>query len=128
MNIAMFAAVAAGGAIGAMVRYGVSLVAGAGFFGIAGPFATMLVNVLGCGLMGIIAGFVANGIVLPDAWRAFGAVGLLGALTTFSSFALDAGNRVQKQGMGMALFYIALSVCLSLASFAACFWLVRVPS
>lgn len=128
MNIAMFAAVAAGGAIGAMLRYTVWLVAGAGFFGITGPLATLLVNVLGSGLMGIIAGFAANGIVLPEAWRVFGAIGLLGALTTFSSFALDAGNLVQKQGMGLALFYIMLSVCLSLASFAGCFWLVRVPS
>ena len=92
----MIAAVAAGGAMGAVLRYGVSLSFGAGLFGIAGPLATLLVNVAGSGLMGCIAGAIAAGITLPEAWRGFFAVGLLGALTTFSSFALDAGQLWQK--------------------------------
>ena len=90
-NATMIAAVAAGGAIGAVLRYGVSLSVGAGLFGIAGPLATLLVNIAGSGLMGCLAGAVAAGMVLPGAWRGFFAIGLLGALTTFSSFALDAG-------------------------------------
>jgi fluoride exporter len=98
----MIAAVAAGGAIGALLRYGVSLSAGAGLFGIAGLLATLLVNIAGSGLMGCLAGAVAAGMVLPEAWRGFFAIGLLGALTTFSSFALDAGHLWQKQGMVMA--------------------------
>ena len=52
----MIAAVAAGGAIGAVLRYGVSLSVGAGLFGIAGPLATLLVNIAGSGLMGCLAG------------------------------------------------------------------------
>ena len=87
----MIAAVAAGGAIGTVLRYGVSLSVGAGLFGIAGFFA----------------------------------IGLFGALTTFSSFALDAGQLWQKQGMVMAGAYVMASVLLSLLAFGAGFWTVR---
>lgn len=132
MSVGLYAAVAAGGAIGAMLRYTVSLFLGAGLFGFAGPLATVTVNVVGSGLMGLLAGLLAGGFVLPEPVRAFVVIGLLGALTTFSSFALDAGTLLQKQGLLMAMVYIGLSVCLSLASFAAsfgvCFWLARVPS
>ena len=128
MSLVIYAAVAAGGALGAMLRYSVSLLTGAGFFGINGPLATLSVNAVGSGVMGLLAGLVAGGLILPEAWRAFFAVGLLGALTTFSSFALDAGTLVHKQGLGMAMLYVGLSLCLSLGSFALCYWLVRMPS
>ena len=121
----MIAAVAAGGGMGAVLRYGVNLSFGAGLFGIAGPLATLLVNIAGSGLMGCIAGAIAAGMVLPDAWRGFFAVGLLGALTTFSSFALDAGQLWQKQGMVMAGAYVMASVLLSLLAFSAGFWAVK---
>ena len=128
MSLAMYAAVAGGGALGAMLRYSVSLLTGAGFFGINGPVATLIVNVCGSGLMGLFAGLVAGGLMVPEVWRAFIAIGLLGALTTFSSFSLDAGALFQKQGLAMAGVYIALSLSLSLGSFALCYWLVRLPS
>ena len=121
-SVTVIAAVAAGGAMGAVLRYGVSLSFGAGLFGIAGPLATLLVNITGSGLMGCFAGSIAAGIVLPEAWRGFFAVGLLGALTTFSSFALDAGQLWQKQGMVMAGAYVMASVLLSLLAFSAGFW------
>ena len=121
-SVTVIAAVAAGGAMGAVLRYGVSLSFGAGLFGIEGPLATLLVNVAGSGLMGCIAGAIAAGMTLSEAWRGFFAVGLLGALTTFSSFALDAGQLWQKQGMVMAGAYVMASVLLSLLAFSAGFW------
>ena len=121
----MIAAVAVGGAIGAVSRYGVSLGIGAGLFAIAGPLATLLVNIAGSGLMGCLAGAVAAGMALPEAWRGFFAIGLLGALTTFSSFALDADQLWQKQGMAMAGAYVMASVLSSLLAFGAGFWAVR---
>jgi CrcB protein len=84
----MIAAVAAGGAIGAVLRYGVSLSFGAGLFGIAGSLAIFLVNIAGSGLMGCLADAVASGIVLPEAWQGFFVIGLLGALTTFPALRL----------------------------------------
>jgi CrcB protein len=79
MSVGLYAAVAAGGAIGAMLRYTVSLFLGAGLFGFTGPLATVTVNVVGSGLMGLLAG----GFALPEPVRAFVVIGLLGALTTF---------------------------------------------
>ena len=121
----MVLVVAAGGAIGAVIRYLISLWVGAGLFGISGPLATLAVNIVGCGLMGLLAGAIAGGFLLPDAWRGFVAVGLLGALTTFSSFALDAGNLMQRQGVYMAAAYVAVSVLLSLLVFAVAFAVMR---
>ena len=67
----MIAAVAAGGAIGAVLRYGVSLSVGAGLFAIAGPLATLRVNIAGACVMASVllsllafgAGFWRLGIV-----------------------------------------------------------------
>ena len=119
MSLAMFMVVGAGGALGAMSRYGVAQLVGGGLFGIAGPMATLVVNVAGSSLMGAIAGGIAAGMSLPEAWRGFIAVGFLGALTTFSSFALDAGSLLQRTGQMMSLVYICLSVGLSLLAFGA---------
>ena len=119
MSLSMFAAVGAGGAIGAMARYGVAQLVGPGIFGLAGPMATLSVNVAGSALMGGMAAALAAGIALPEAWRGFVAVGFLGALTTFSSFALDTGQLAARQGAAMTALYIGLSVTLSLAAFFA---------
>ena len=117
MSLDMFAAVAAGGALGAMTRYAVSLAVGGGIFGIAGPLATFGVNVAGSAIMGGFADVAAAGLVVPEIWRGFVAIGFLGALTTFSSFALDAGALLARQGHLMSIVYIGLSVGLSLIAF-----------
>ena len=117
MSLGMFAAVAAGGALGAITRYAVSLAVGGGIFGIAGPLATLGVNVVGSAIMGGFAGAVTAGLVVPEMWRGFVAIGFLGALTTFSSFALDAGTLLARQGHLMSIVYIGLSVGLSLIAF-----------
>ena len=119
MSLGMFAAVAAGGALGAMTRYAVSLAVGGGIFGVAGPLATLGVNVVGSAIMGGFAGGVAAGLVVPEMWRGFVAIGFLGALTTFSSFALATGTLLARQGHLMSLLYIGLSVGLSLIAFFA---------
>ena len=102
-----------------MSSHGVAQLVGGGSFGIAGPMATLVVNVAGSSLMGAIAGGIAAGISLPEAWRGFIAVGFLGALTTFSSFALDTGKLAARLGMAMTALYVGLSVGLSLAAFFA---------
>ena len=117
MSLGMFAAVAAGGALGAVTRYAVSLGVGAGLFGLQGPLATLAVNVAGSAIMGGFAGCVAAGLLVPETVRGFVAVGFLGALTTFSSFALDAGSLATRQGLSMSMLYVGLSVGLSLGAF-----------
>ena len=100
-----------------LVLGGVAQLVGGGLFGIAGPMATLPVNVAGSSLMGAIASDIAAGISLPEAWRGFIAVAFLVALTTFSSFAFDTGHLAARQGMAMTAHYVGLSVGLSLAAF-----------
>jgi len=125
INGAMILAVACGGALGAVLRYLVSLAVGGGIFGMSGPLSTLLVNFVGCGSMGVLAGAVAAGLVVPELTRGLLAVGFLGALTTFSSFAIDAGNLLHKHGLFLAAGYVGLSVGLSLTVFACGFWLAN---
>ncbi|MBK8132238.1 MAG: fluoride efflux transporter CrcB [Gammaproteobacteria bacterium] len=81
-------AVAAGGVLGALARYGVNVLlapTSAGRF----PFATLTVNVLGCILIGVFYVLIVERAQLAPLWREFLMIGILGAFTTFSAFALD---------------------------------------
>ncbi|MBX7246037.1 MAG: fluoride efflux transporter CrcB [Candidatus Sumerlaeaceae bacterium] len=81
--------VALGGAIGSVARYLVSLGAGR-WLGAGFPYGTFLVNVAGCFFIGVVATIVAQKTVpYPDHIRLALAVGFLGGLTTFSTFALE---------------------------------------
>ena len=75
--------------------------------------------------MGCLAGAIAASMILPEAWRGFFAISLLGALTTFSSSALAADQLWQKQGMVKAGAHVMASVLLSLLAIGAGFWAVR---
>ncbi|WKE65711.1 fluoride efflux transporter CrcB [Gallaecimonas kandeliae] len=80
--------VAFGGAFGAMLRFGINELCiwllGRGF-----PFGTLVVNTLGSFMMGILMGLVFTGHIEAHPWRQLVGLGFLGALTTFSSFAMD---------------------------------------
>lgn len=77
-------AVALGGAIGASLRYGTSILA-LRLFGTGFPFGTLIVNCVGSFLMGALYAYGANAHVSPVVKSLIG-VGMLGALTTFSTF------------------------------------------
>lgn len=106
--------VALGGAIGASLRYGIgawSLRA----FGPGFPVGTMVVNVLGSLIMGMVA--VALLHRFPGTWGVYAPflmTGVLGGFTTFSAFSLDALNLIEDGRMGQAAFYVGGSVVLSI--------------
>ena len=79
----LWALVAAGGALGAMSRYGVDRAVN-GIFGttVLGTFA---VNISGSFLLGLLVAAGAGRMGVPDEARAFAAVGFLGSYTTFST-------------------------------------------
>ena len=82
-------AVAAGGALGSMARHWVNLLV-AHKFERPVPYATFVVNVVGCVVIGALAGRIASGrLHLSPLARTFILVGVLGGFTTFSSFGLD---------------------------------------
>lgn len=120
-------AIALGGAAGALGRYAVSRVFTDLVHPSSQPLATMAVNIVGCGAMGLLAGLAMAGTVnLSEPMRGFLMVGLLGALTTFSSFSFDVFRLAEKGGYGMTLLYVAASVLLSLLAFFACMKLARI--
>lgn len=81
-------AVALGGALGATARYAIDVAADSR--GIALPWATLVVNVVGCAVMGLLVSYVLAHPARHPLWRPFLGIGVLGGFTTFSAFAADA--------------------------------------
>lgn len=104
---AVLAAIAAGGVVGALARWGVGLVfpPGPG----AWPWATLLVNVSGCVSMGLLMGTITRVGPGHRLLRPFLGVGVLGGYTTFSTNAVDAVGLVAAGRAGLALLYLALT-------------------
>ena len=112
----LWLAVAAGGALGSLARHGTN-VAVHRTFGESVPYATATVNVVGCLLIGALAGAVTSGHVrLGDTARAFAFVGVLGGFTTFSSLGLDTFTLVRAGAMAAALWNVAVQFGVGLAS------------
>lgn len=105
-----FLIVAAGGALGAVARYGIGrLLPATGW-----PWATLTVNVVGGLLMGLLTGWLAfRGGVNSESPRLFAAVGVLGGFTTFSAFSLETALMIERRQLAMAGGYVAASVALS---------------
>jgi CrcB protein len=83
-------AVAIGGAIGSVARHGVNHLLHVRLLNTRFPIATVAVNLIGCFVIGLLAGLLAsNRISVPFYWREFVFVGVLGGFTTFSTFGLD---------------------------------------
>jgi CrcB protein len=102
-----------GGAIGAGLRFMVGSVA-IRFMGVSFPWATLIVNVVGSLLMGILIGILARRTGTPNEVRIFLATGILGGFTTFSAFSLDAINLWQRGESTVAAGYVLSSVLFSL--------------
>lgn len=111
MNIVL--AIAAGGAIGAVLRHFVGMISlclmGSNF-----PWGTITVNVLGSLIMGMLITYFVLHWNPPQEIRAFLTVGLLGAFTTFSTFSLDTVTLWERGASMAAAGYIMASVILSI--------------
>lgn len=124
MSAKLAFAIAVGGALGATSRYGALLWARAAL-GDAFPFGTLVVNVVGSGLLGVVSALALRDAGLSPCWSVGLSVGFLGAFTTFSAFSFDAYVLMQSGRVSMALAYVAASVLLSIGAFAAAHWLAR---
>ena len=120
MNAKAVLLVAVGGALGSVLRYMATLALNSAF-----PLGTVLVNILGCFIMGCLAGYSVLLTPLPEPIRLFFMVGVLGGFTTFSAFSLDVMTLAQQGQYGLALFYTMLSVFASLCAVFAGFMLMR---
>ncbi|HEY9536771.1 MAG TPA: CrcB family protein [Kiloniellaceae bacterium] len=120
----LLAAIAFGGALGAVARHlavgQVALWAGPGFL-----FGTLAVNVVGSFAMGAIVELSALVWSPSPELRAFLTVGFLGAFTTFSTFSLDAALLYERGELLLCAAYVAASVALSVGGFFAAVALLR---
>jgi CrcB protein len=111
-------AIAAGGAIGALLRYwastGVHAWLGRGF-----PYGTLFVNVLGSLLMGFLFVWLIDRMAAGPALRAFLLIGVLGAFTTFSTFSMETLNLMESGQFGKALLNVVVSVLICVAAAGA---------
>lgn len=105
-------AIATGGAIGAVLRFWVSTAIYA-LLGREFPYGTLIVNVLGCLLMGFLYIIMLERITSIEL-RAALLIGLLGAFTTFSTFSLETLNLIEGGEQTKALLNILISVLLCL--------------
>ena len=121
LRLSLFLLIGAAGAVGALTRFGLTHAAqrllGSGF-----PYGTLLVNVLGCLLIGIFY-HAATGLSM-DARIVLGS-GFLGALTTFSAFGHDTFEGLHHGHYGVAFLNIAANLFLGLVAVAVGYALAR---
>ncbi|WP_431925253.1 fluoride efflux transporter FluC [Nonomuraea jabiensis] len=108
----VLAAISAGGALGALARYGISSALPhdpAGF-----PWSTFLVNVSGCLLIGVLMTLIDQVWTGRRLLRPFWGVGVLGGFTTFSTYILDIHQAMRAGAPGVALAYLAATLVAAL--------------
>jgi CrcB protein len=107
--------IAIGGAFGAVSRYSASL----GVYSLLGrgfPYGTLLVNVAGSFLMGLLSIMLLERFNLGPEWRAAILVGFLGSFTTFSTFSIETLNLFEQGDFNRAVLNITLSLILCIVA------------
>jgi CrcB protein len=95
-------------------------------FGPGFPIGTLLANVIGGLLMGLLIGWMVRD--MPEGGntiRLFAGVGVLGGFTTFSAFSLDALRLLETKSYGLFFGYVGASVILSIAAVALGLFIMR---
>lgn len=115
------ALVAAGGALGALARYWITPPLARP--GVRFPYGILVCNVVGCLAIGVVMWLVIHRPALPPGIRLLVVVGLLGSLTTFSTFGYDTLELVRQGHMGQAVLNVATNVALGLGAVALGLWI-----
>ncbi len=105
-----------GGFLGALLRYSVSGVVQSWSKSLHFPYGTLVVNLLGCLLIGVLSQVAeVRGVISPEA-RSFIFIGLLGAFTTFSTFGNDTVSLFQEGKDLLSFINIGLHLVLGLSA------------
>lgn len=112
MGLNGFAAVGIGAALGAWLRWGLAIMLNA--MAPVVPLGTLIANLVGCYLMGVMMGVFAAGSALTPELRLLITTGFLGGLTTFSTFSAEAMTLVSRGDYGWASLHVLAHVTGSL--------------
>ncbi len=108
-------AIAAGGAVGSVLRFWLSGWVH-GLLGRGFPYGTLAVNVLGCLVMGVLFVLLVERLASGALWRAGLLIGVLGGFTTFSSFSIETLNLVEQGEWFKAVLNMLASLVLCVAA------------
>ncbi len=103
-----------GGFVGASLRYVSGIIVGRFTSETSFPYETFVVNMLGCLLIGLLAGFADTRDLFTETARIFVFTGLLGAFTTFSTFSHDTVGLFQDGHPSQALLNLGVQIFLGL--------------
>ncbi|HEX9477400.1 MAG TPA: fluoride efflux transporter CrcB [Methylomirabilota bacterium] len=120
-----FALICLGGAVGTGARYLLGGVV-ARWAGPDFPYGTLLINVLGSFLIGVVQQVGLTSLLIPDTLRLVLAVGVMGGFTTYSSFSYETIRLLEAGSWLAASVYVALTTALCLACCVAGLSLGRV--
>lgn len=115
MSLSGFFIVGLGGFLGSITRYAVGMWIGQRW-GRNFPFGTLVVNVTGCFLIGLLMQVATDRLLVSPQWRLFLVIGFLGAYTTFSAFEYETGSLLADGEVLFASLNVVISV---LAGFGA---------
>ena len=113
--------VAAGGGIGAVLRYAMYLLVKPQSF----PFTTLFINIAGSFLIGIILAYSLKENNFSENAKLFLATGICGGFTTFSAFSLENMQLLQAGKYNLAFIYIVASVVAGIVAAALGFKLIN---
>lgn len=120
----MILSISIGAVIGALSRH-YTMIGVARVLGTAFPWGTILINVFGSLLMGVLIELLALKFSLSQEIRALLTVGILGSFTTFSTFSLDAALLIQRGDIALAASYALVSVLVGISALFIGIYLVR---
>ena len=122
-NLTRILAIAFGGALGSVARYGLNLLFAKTFAPF--PFATFFINITGTFLIGFLATLFSQKLNVDESLRLFLTVGFLGAYTTFSTFEFETFTLMREKHLLIAILYVSMSFAIGLIGVSAGVWLAK---
>ena len=117
VSVRRYLLVAIGGALGAVLRYFIGVVA-AERFGPRFPVGTLTINISACFLIGFILEYLNHHTGANPAWRYGFAIGFIGAYSTFSTFEWETLVEFNRGAFWIGILYVAVSLIVGLIAVA----------